>query len=108
MVTLPNKQPAVAIPVKISATGINENEKKDLKPNGRTNSEDKTNKEGEAEFAVDSCAECHTIKILVRSDKYVITSFHGAYWLTLFHVKQYTGSSFEKDLHTRGVMSCIN
>lgn len=104
MVTLPNKQPAEAIPVKISATGINENEKKDLKPNGRTNSEDKTNEEGEAEFTVDSCAECHTIKISVRSDKYVITFFHGAYRLTLFHVKQYTGSSFEKDLQSRGVV----
>ena len=82
MVTYPNKQPAKSVPVKISATGKKENEKNvsiNLKPNGKTSSEDTTNEMGEAEFAVDSCAECQTIIIKVWSDRYVITSLHGAY-----------------------------
>ena len=107
MVTYPNKQPAPSVPVKISATGIQENEKKDLKPNGKTISKDDTNEEGEAEFAVDSCAECQTIKITVRSDKYVITSFHGAYRVTLFHEKRNTGSCFEKSC-IEGVYDFLN
>lgn len=78
MVTYPNKEPAKSVPVKISATGIKQNEKQDLKPNGKTSSEDETNAMGEAEFVVDSCADCQTIKIKVWSDKYVYNlSSHG-------------------------------
>lgn len=84
-VTYPNKQPAKSVPVKISATGIKGDEKKDLKPNGKTSSEDKTNEEGEAEFVIDSCAECQIIKIMVWSDRYVIIALHGADRLTLVH-----------------------
>lgn len=71
MVTYPNKEPAKSVPVKISATGIKQNEKQDLKPNGKTSSEDETNEMGEAEFVVDSCADCQTIQIKVWGDKYV-------------------------------------
>lgn len=73
--------------MKILVIGINENEKKDLKLNGRINLEDKINKEGEVEFVVDFCVECYIIKILVRSDKYVIIFFYGVYWFILFYVK---------------------
>lgn len=79
VVTHPNKEPAESVPVKLSATGIQGNEKKDLKPTSNSNSEDKTNKDGEAEFRVDSCAECQTITMKVWENT-LFTSLALAYF----------------------------
>lgn len=99
MVTYPNKEPAKSVPVKISATGIKQNEKQDLKPNGKTSSEDETNAMGEAEFVVDSCADCPTIQIKVWST--FITSL--LCFLTFVRFGAVHGELFRKGLHSRSV-----
>lgn len=65
VVTHPNKEPAKSVSVKISATGVQGSVKKDLKPSGNSNSEDKTNEDGEVELRVDSCTGCQTITVKV-------------------------------------------
>ena len=66
LVTHPNKQPARSVPLRISATGIEGNEKKDFKPSKNSNSNDKkTNEDGEVEFSFDSCSGCQTITLKV-------------------------------------------
>ncbi|PFX26602.1 cobra venom factor-like [Stylophora pistillata] len=63
VVTL-NEKPAESITVTLSATGKSVNEEKHL-----TKLDDKTNEDGEAEFRVDACTNCQTIKIEVKTIK---------------------------------------
>ena len=65
VITYPNKQPAISVPVKILATGMHGSEQRNLK---RVNphSGDTTNEDGEAEFVVDPYRDCQKVEITVR------------------------------------------
>ncbi|XP_078359507.1 A.superbus venom factor 2-like [Oculina patagonica] len=80
VVTYPNREPVRFVPVKISATGIHEYyyNRRDLKPSKNSNTEDKTNEEGEVEFSVDSCTDCQTITVKVETNNQELTNSQNA------------------------------
>ncbi|KAL9988941.1 hypothetical protein ACROYT_G003437 [Oculina patagonica] len=77
VVTYPNKQPARSLPMKITAIGINGNEQKNLN-RINSNAADTTNEYGEAELMVDTCRDCHNIKITVKTDDQTLSVSQNA------------------------------